>query len=83
MNARTRVTIRQQLKSTLRENKRHYVSVGFFFGFFFFQGCLKVRTTVRFDGSETLKRKKNENCGFLAIRILKLRVGVLNKNQLD
>ena len=44
---------------------------------------MKVRTTVRFDGSETLKRKKNENCGFLAIRILKLRVGVLNKNKLD
>ena len=31
MNARTRVTIRQQWKSTLRENEGHYASVVFFF----------------------------------------------------
>ena len=40
-----------------------------------FQGCLKVRKTVRFDGSGNIqKKKKYENCSFLPIRILKLRV---------
>ena len=39
---------------------------------------------MRFDGSGNIqKKKKNENCSFLPIRILKLRVGVLNKNKLD
>ena len=42
-----------------------------------------MKTTVRFDGSGNIKKKINEKCSFLPIRILKLRVGVLNKNKLD